>query len=225
MRKLMSVLALVAVSSPVFGQQVMKDKDPDNKVAGGGTFPAGWVARLDRPDRAKMEDVKFVSMGPGYHATMGPAAIFWNTKNMAPSGPFIAKASFTQTKAPSHPEAYGLIVGGKNLDQPNQEYVYFIVRGDGKYMINHRAGTEVHKIVDWTENAAINKADEAGKATNELSVKSTPDSIVFMANGKSVHAMDRSHAGMVATDGQIGLRVNHNLDVHIGSFDVTPIKK
>ncbi len=215
MRTLMFVAALVTTAAPLAAQG-----DPDNKVAGAAGLPSGWVARLDRAN-AKTADVKFVAMGPGYHATLGPAGIFYNPKDMA-SGNFTVKASMTQTKSPTHPEAYGLFVGGRNLDQPNQEYLYLLVRQDGKFAVKHRAGTEVHTIADWTEHAAITKADADGKATNALAIRSTADSIIYMVNGSPVYGQDRAHAGQGATNGQAGLRVNHNLDVHIGDFAIVP---
>src|SRR5437660_1067284 len=49
--------------------------DPTNAVAGGGSLPRGWHAHTDRD--APLANVKFVVMGAGYHATLGPAAIFW----------------------------------------------------------------------------------------------------------------------------------------------------
>jgi hypothetical protein len=39
-------------------------------------------------------------------------------------------------------------------------------------------------------------------------------------NGTQVHALGGTHFG--STDGVVGLRVNHNLDVHIGEFKVEP---
>lgn len=214
MRKLMLMVAFVS-AAPLAAQG-----DPDTKVAGAAGLPSGWVARLDRAN-AKVEDVKFVSMGQGYHATLGPAGIFYNPKDVA-TGNFTVRATMTQTRAPQHPEAYGLFVGGRNLTAANQEYLYFIVRQDGKYMIKHRAGTEVHTIADWTEHPAIVKADAAGKATNALAIRSTADSIVYLVNGTQVHAQDRAHAGAYSTNGQVGLRVNHNLDVHIADFAIVP---
>lgn len=216
MRRIMLAAALVLAAAPLAAQ----GSDPDMKVSGAGALPAGWVARLDR-STASMDNVKFVTMGPGYHATLGPAGIFYNPKDQA-SGSFTARATFTQTKAPTHPEAYGIFVGGQNLTQPNQSYVYFIVRGDGKYMVKHRAGSEVHTIVDWTDSPAVVKQDAEGKATNTVAIRSTKDSITYWVNDTRVYGQDRAHAGMTATDGQVGLRVNHNLDVHISNFSVTP---
>jgi hypothetical protein len=75
--------------------------------------------------------------------------------------------------------------------------------------------------MDWTDNAAVNKQDANGKATNTLSVDaSKPDSVRLLVNGKQIAAMPGSHMG--STDGYVGLRVNHNLDVHVADFTITP---
>jgi len=210
-RRSLTVLSLLAIAAaPLAAQDA---NDPTKKVAG-GALPAGWMGRTDRPTD-KLTDAKFVAMGSGYHVTSGPAAIYWNPKTVM-SGPFVASTTLTQTKAPTHPEAYGIFFGGKDLDTPTQSYAYFIVRGDGKYMVNHRAGAEVHKVVPWTDSPAINKADASGKATNKLTVDaSKPDSVRLLVNDKPVHAL------AIKADGIVGLRVNHNLDVHVGDLTVT----
>jgi hypothetical protein len=209
------VLAAASLSAQMAG---MKDHDPDKK-ADGRALPAGWTGRTDR-ESAKLSDAKFEKMGTGYHITSGPAAIYWNSANRV-TGPFTATATITQTKAPAHPEAYGIFFMGNKLITPEQSYAYLIVRGDGKYMIKHRAGAELHTIMDWTENAAVHKADANGKATNTVSVDaSRPDSVRLSVNGTQVAAIAGPHIG--STDGYVGLRVNHNLDVHVSDFTVTP---
>ena len=161
----------------------MDHMDMDKKVKG-GALPAGWSGRTD-DKAAKIDDAKFVTMGNGYHVTSGPAAIYWNANNKV-SGAFTATASLTQTKAPTHPEAYGVFFSGKNLQAPSQTYYYFLVRGDGKFLLNHRAGAQVHKIVDWTENAAVKKADAKGAATNVLTVDaSKADSVLLKEIGRA----------------------------------------
>lgn len=208
-----AALALLA-AAPLAAQD---KKDPDKKVQG-GALPAGWMGRTDRAN-AKLEDANFKVMGSGYHVTSGPAAIYWNAGHVT-KGPFRATASFTQMKAPSHPEAYGIFFMGKNLSGADQNYAYFLVRGDGKVMVKHRAGADVHTIMDWTDAAAVHKQDAAGKATNVLTVDATkPDSVRLLVNGTQVAALPGSHLG--STDGIVGLRVNHNLDVHVGELTVT----
>jgi hypothetical protein len=217
-RRSLTTLSLLALAAAPLAAQGAND--PTHKVEG-GALPAGWMGRTDRPTD-KLTDAKFVAMGSGFHATSGPAAIYWNRKNVV-KGPFVATTTMTQTKAPTHPEAYGLFVMGKDLDTPQQSYLYFIVRGDGKYMVNHRAGAEVHKLIQWTDSPAVNKADANGKATNKLTVDaSKADSLRFLVNDKQVAALPVSQFGQ--PDGLVGLRVNHNLDVHIGELTITPKK-
>jgi hypothetical protein len=218
-RSFTALSLLLLAAAPLSAQMAgMKDHDPDKK-AQGGALPAGWTGRTDKAT-AKLEDAKFVTMGTGYHVTSGPAAIYWREANKV-TGPFTASATMTQTKAPAHPEAYGIFFNGSKLDTPEQSYAYLLVRGDGKVMVKHRAGAETHTIMDWTENAAVHKADASGKATNTVSVDaSKPDSVRLSVNGAQVAALPGSHVG--STDGYVGLRVNHNLDVHISDFSVTP---
>lgn len=218
LRRSLTTLSLVLAAVSPLAAQNAGSRDPDVK-AGGGALPAGWTGRTDRPN-AKLADAKFVTMGSGFHVTSGPAAIYWR-KADAMSGPYTATATFSQTRAPAHPEAYGLFFMGKNLQGADQNYGYLLVRGDGKVMVKHRAGGEVHTILDWTESAAVHKQDASGKATNTLTVDATkPDSLRLLVNGSQVAALEGSHLG--STDGVVGLRVNHNLDVHIANFSVTP---
>lgn len=198
---------------------VSAQADPDRAVAGGGTLPAGWNARTER--NAPLDNVKFVAMGNGVHVTVGPAAIYWRAADTA-SGSYHTVASFTQTKAPAHPEAYGLLIGGRDLADSAQSYTYFLVRtrGDtGEYSIRRRAGytTRPTAVVEWTANAAVKGADAAGAATNELSILVQGGKVKFMVNGTEVYTAD---AADVDAQGIVGLRVNHNLDVHVGPLGV-----
>lgn len=204
-----TALALsLLTAAPVFAQE----------KAAPAAMPDGWQLRLDRANVTAQP--KFVAMGDGFHATTGPAAIFWKPEhNMTDD--FRITATFTQTKAPTHPEAYGIFVGGKNLDAENQDYGYLVIRGDGKYMIKHRAGTEVHTIQDWTDHPKLNKQDEAGKATNTVSVELKGDYVRMFVNGEEVKSFERSYWNAL---GQAGLRINHNLDVHVSDFKVESLK-
>ncbi len=122
-------------------------------------------------------------------------------------------------KAPMHPEAYGLFVGGKNLSSDAASYLYFLVRGDGKYLIKQReSATDTRTLVDWTASPAVHVADAAGKATNALRVQVGTDSVRFFANDRPVAALATAKTGPLA--GTAGLRVNHNLDVHVDGFSV-----
>ncbi|HEX6938411.1 MAG TPA: hypothetical protein VF158_03295 [Longimicrobiales bacterium] len=212
MRIRLAAIALVALATPAAAQQ----HDHDARVTGTGELPAGWHARLDR-ENASLTELRFVTMGDGLHATTGPAAIFWNPATTA-TGEFDARATFTQTKPSRHPEAYGLFIGGSALDGPAQDYVYFLVRQDGKFLVKHRAGSETHTLVPWTAHEAVNAIGDDGKVTNALEMRVRDAAVHFLVNGVEVTKLDR--VPMLRTDGIVGLRVNHNLDVHIGSFEV-----
>jgi hypothetical protein len=214
MKKLMHSLTAILVVTPV----VLAAQDPDKKVADGGVKVAGWEARLDDA-AAKVENLKFVAMGSGFHVTSGPAAIYFNPANAA-SGNYTVKASLTQTKATQHREAYGVFAAGTSLKDASQQYLYFVVAQTGEYTIKHRAGANVHTVVDWTKHDAIKAVDASGRATNEVAIEVGASELRFLVNGTEVHKAARG--GMLrAPDGVAGLRVNHNLDVHVGSFSVT----
>ena len=207
-----AALALL-VSAPLSAQMAGMNHDADKKTEG-GALPAGWSMRKDKPTAP---DAKLAPMGTGVHVTSGGAAIYWREKDR-PGVPFSASATFSQTKAPIHPEAYGLFYMGDKLMGAEQTYAYLLVRGDGKVLVKHRAGAELHTIMDWTENAAVHKQDAEGKATNTLSIKASEDSTRLMVNGVQVVAIGGAYAKAA---GHVGLRVNHNLDVHVDNFTVS----
>lgn len=173
--------------------------------------PEGWTGRADRGEAS---GIKFVAMAPGFHVTPGASGIVYRTADKA-AGNFHAIGSFTQTKAPSHPEAYGMFLAGNNLAAENQSYIYFLIRGDGKYLVKKRDGAATVNIVGWTDHESIQKQDAAGKSTNQIEIDANGPKVVFKVNGKAVYEMEAANRG-----GQVGLRINHGLDLHIASFDV-----
>ena len=209
------ILALAAIA-PLAAQQPGKEKDPTKAVAA-GALPAGWTMRLDDKDASK--NAKFEAMGPGFHITSGGAGIYYRAAD-AQKDNFTVSANFRQAEKGQHAEAFGLFTGGRDLsDAAKQTYLYFEVRQDGMYYIAHRSGADVHKVVGWTASPAVHKFDDAPNTTNDLAIKVAADSVRFFVNNTEVHAVPRS--GMTADEsGQAGLRVNHNLSVHVANFAV-----
>jgi hypothetical protein len=211
--KRMAIVGLAALLSvPVLAQH-QHDADADKKVAGGGSLPSGWKGRLDSGDKT-LAGVKATPMGGGIHFMTGPAGIYYRPADKM-TGAYEAHATFTQMEPAAHPEAYGLIIGGADLDAPGQKYTYFILRQDGKFMIKRRAGDATPTVADWTDNAAIKKADAKGRMTNTLSIEAGKDTVHFLVNGTEVLSTD---ASKVDTAGIAGLRVNHNLNLHVEGF-------
>ncbi len=182
---------------------------------GGGKLPTGWQARLDQPT-AKIESLSFEQMGSGFHVKTGPAAIFYkDTQKM--NGAYETHATFTQLEPAAHPEAYGLIIGGADLQAEGQKYTYFLIRQDGKFLVKRRAGAQTPGVMTWTENAAVKKADASGKMANMLAIEVGKDKVRFLVNGTEVASQP---AADLDTNGIAGLRVNHNLNVQIDNFGV-----
>lgn len=219
----LSAAALAALSL-ITASLSAQGNDPDRTVAGGGTFPPGWRVRTETNRQtgqpAPLANVKFTSMGAAeLHTTVGPAAIYWRDRDTI-SGNYHVVAKMTQMKNPAHPEAFGILIGGKSLADSGQTYTYFLVRPiDGMYSIRRRASytSRPTAVVEWTASDAVTKADTSGKAMNELSVEVRGGKAKFMVNGKEVYTGD---AANLDVNGVVGYRVNHNLDVHLGALGI-----
>lgn len=184
--------------------------------------PEGWKVRIDRSQSAQDPDdtpeLTFVTMGTGFHVTSGPAGTFWNPTHTV-TGDYTAKATFTLMKPSGHVNYYGLVFGGGELEGAGQNYIYFLIAQNGTYLVRHRAGDAVHDVQGRTPHDVIRRPDDSGRSTNALEVRVSGDTISYVVNDTVVHTTPK--AGMTAkTDGIVGIRVNHLLDVHIEGFEV-----
>ena len=185
--------------------------------------PPGWKVRADRSTAASDPDaagaIKFVTMGTGFHATNPQAAVYWNPANTA-TGNYTLKGTFTLMKPSGHTNYYGLVFGGSDLEGPNQKYLYFLVAQDGTWLIKHREGDQSTHDVGKAASDAVKKPDASGKSTNALEVRVAGNKIDYLVNGTTVHSTPKT--GLTAkTDGIYGIRVNHQLEVHIDGFTIT----
>ena len=184
--------------------------------------PKDWKIRVDRstsasdPDGAG--DIKFATMGKGFHAINPKAAVYFNPANTA-TGAYTLKASFKLMKPSGHPNFYGLVFGGSNLDGAQQSYLYFVVAQNGMWLIKGRDGDVTSNIVPKTANDAVKKPDAEGQSVNELEVRVGAEKVDFVVNGTVVHSAPKSGA-LAKTDGIYGIRVNHQLEVHIDGLQM-----
>lgn len=183
--------------------------------------PAGWKMRVDRSAAASDPDVagniKFVTMGSGFHATNPQAAVYWNPANTA-SGAYTLKGTFTLMKPSGHTNYYGLIFGGSGIEGADQKYTYFVVAQDGTWLIKRRDGSMTSNVTPKTPSDTVKKPDATGKSTNALEVRVGGDKVDFVVNGAVVHSEPKS---AVNTDGVYGIRINHLLEVQIDNFSVS----
>src|SRR5580704_12627278 len=182
--------------------------------------PQGWKMRVDRSTAASDPDapgdIKFVTMGSGFHATNPQAAVYWNPANTA-TGAYTLKGTFTLMKPSGHTNYYGLVFGGSGLEGAQQSYLYFVVAQNGTWLIKRRDGDATSVVAPKTPNDAVKKPDASGKSTNALEVRVGSDKIDFVVNDVVVHSEPRSGAA-AKTDGIFGIRVNHLLEVEVDGF-------
>lgn len=202
-----------ASGAPVNGQ--ISASPPGNPAdtdmaARGKGLPTGYVAQFDKASGGP-GDASYTQRETGrWEVHTGGAHILYSPHDSV-RGKYTASATFEQLEAPAHPEGFGVFVGGSNLDQPaSQRYSYFLVRGDGKYLVKVRDGAGTHTITNWTENAAIPKQDGTGKGLYGIKVDVDGKSARVSVNGAPVTTITTSQGPL---DGITGVRINHNLHV------------
>ena len=215
MRLMSAPLLLLAFPALLAAQQGQDAHGPAQRVAGGGVFPPGWSARVDggSPTQVKLE-----RMPPGWHVTTATSTILYRDQDRA-TGTYEVSAKLQLfPESPGRREAFGIFVGGMDLQGPGERYTYFLIRGDGTFKLKRRAGASATDLTrDWTPSSAIAKAKTTGPVANVLSVAVGKDKVSFRVNGQEVYS---APAATVDTDGIAGLRINHNLSIHVESLEV-----
>ena len=178
------------------------------------SLPAGWSARLDNGS-TKPDGVSVAKMGTGIHIKSGPAGIYFRAADTA-NGAYDVSAMFTQMEPAAHPEAYGVFIGGSDLAAARIRSTRTSSSArTGNIIIKRRAGAATPTVTNWTDSAAIKKADASGKMTNTLAIQIGKDKAHFLVNGTEVAAVPIAD---VDASGIAGLRVNHNLNLHVEGF-------
>ena len=224
-----SSLLLVLTTAPLVAQPPLARvrDDPTRKVVGSGRLPGGWAVRFDpMPSAApapRASDVSVEEVGRALHVRSGPAAVYYRARDSV-AGAYTVGATFSQPASMRH-EAYGLVIGGRDLQTSTQRYVYFVVRPqDGGILVSRRSSdARPTALVPWTTDRAVRREDPRdGRATNQLAVRVGRDSVWFAVNGRVVRGLSRADLGGAPTDGAVGIRVNHNLDLRVDDFRVEP---
>ncbi len=204
--------------------------DPATPQGENLAVPEGWNFRLDRPNPDTRlvtgEDVghaniRFVNMTPGWHITTGPAVILYHPALTATDA-FRAEAEFHLFPPGDRNEAFGIFIGGTDLDADDQSYLYFLIRKTGEFLIKRRAGESTSVVRDWAAHSAIvpSTAETTGSVANVLAIEVESDALTFFVNGEEVASMPRED---LPVEGHVGLRVNHALNVHVSDLTVVPL--
>lgn len=221
------VAALLANASGAWSQTQPVSAPAGKKGVPAGTveaMPPGWKMRLDSGPTHSGEHAveggpKFWTMPPGWHITSGPAAIYYDPAQIA-TGDFRLESQMFLFPPGERKEGYGFFFGGQHLDANTPSYTYFLLRRDGRYLIKQRTGSTTKELVPWTEHAAIVRHPGGdGTAKNEVAIETDGSNVNFLVNGQQVYSLPRSAA---PTDGLVGLRINHNVNIHVTYLSIKP---
>jgi hypothetical protein len=181
---------------------------------------AGWQLRPDQ-GHDDLTGFSFVARAPGWHLATGRFSGIVFHPERTGLGTYEATTTFVDAPdGTSRLEGYGIFVGGTDLIGATQEYTYFLIRRDGRYLIKVRRGTAVTTVAEWTPNQAIRVPDAGREARgrgpeNTLVVRVAADSVTFVINGTPVHRM--ASEGIPLT-GVAGIRANHGLDLYFSDL-------
>ena len=175
--------------------------------------PGSYTVRLDS-ERSDPGQFRISEADGSVRILTGPAGIAFRPGEQVLRGDFRVEATFVQYGAPvGYREAYGIFIGGRDLESPDQEYTYLLVRPTGDYLIKRRVGDVLETLVDWTSHEAVGTVvDDGDEPENTLTVEVVLGETRFQVNGTVVHAMPASETRPY---GVAGLRANHRLDLHV----------
>jgi hypothetical protein len=197
-----------------------KDIVPEPTLAPEDTSPAtDYLIRLDS-DRSDLSQFQLARGGEGLRILTGPAGIAYRAEDEVTSGDFRVDATFVQySAAVGYREAFGIFVGGRDLNTPDLEYTYLLVRTTGDYLIKRRLGETTEVLVDWTPHAAVAKVEvEGDEPANMIGFEVNEGEARFLVNGQVVHSVP---AAETRPYGRVGLRANHRLDISVNGWSLT----
>ena len=228
MRSISLLLAVLFAASPVLAQDDMQSQrpDPENPQGENMATPPTWTVRFDHPGTATVgadttADVWFVNMTPGWHITTGPAAIFYHPASTVEGSQRI-ESNIDFFDPGERLEAYGIFFGGQNLEGDDITYDYFLVRNSGEFIVKRWTGHETSAIHPWTphEAVAVFGPETEGPVANKLAVEIHDEEVLFFVNDAEVVRLPRES---VNTDGVLGLRLNHHVNVHVSTLSVSDL--
>ena len=108
--------------------------------------------------------------------------IIYRPDQVVDAARYTVRARFTEIGAPiGHREGFGLFFGGQDLEGDRQRYTYFLVRGDGRFLIKRRDGASTFDMTDgWEESGAVRvPSSESRDVANELAITVDGDRVRF----------------------------------------------
>jgi hypothetical protein len=146
----------------------------------------------------------------------GPHAVLWMPDAAPLEPPYTLRAVLQKRVGRIH-EGFGVVFGGESLDAPEEQqlYSYFLIRGDGSFLIRRREGAALLILRGWTTNRAIRRDRDGVGQPNELRVEVGVETTIFRVNGTELAQLPTADLQVV---GVPGLRVAHNIELVVREF-------
>ncbi len=191
--------------------------------------PEHWKVRYDGAGEAA--ERSFVVMRPGWHVYAGAAGLLWDPGSFA-SGNYAVKSTIylfpkgdpERSGSTRLDTAYGLFLGGRDLEGPTPEYVSFVMDNAGRFRLARHVGGEVRELAPWTVHDAVAVLDEpaTSPAENVLEVDVRGERTIFYVGGESVAEFPSEDLHL---DGVVGLSAGEGLSLHITEIAVGPNRR
>jgi hypothetical protein len=164
--------------------------------------------------------VDLAAAGDSLVVETGPHAVLWPAAGGELAPPYTVRAVFEKRHGRLH-EGYGIVFGGSGLEGPEaqQAYSYFLVRGDGSFLVKRRQGAETPVVRDWTQHAELHRDREEAGQPNELEVRVGEAEVAFLVNGTEVA---RVPAAELPVRGLAGVRTPHEILLVVRGFRAEP---
>lgn len=213
MRLLPAVLVALFVAGCARGAE---DQGPPEEPL----LPGGYKAVVDAGTTDPGQFLVSDSTGV-VRFTTGPAGVAWRPQDVIAPGDFRVEGTLVLHGAPvAYREAYGVFVGGRDMESAAPSYAYLMVRAAGDFTIRTRKGDLMETVVDWTPHAAIQRVSADGEEpANTLVIQVRGTDADFLINDTRVFSMDVRD---LRPQGLTGLRINHRLDVSLTGWSVGP---
>ena len=192
--------------------------------------PSHWAVRYD--DGASAAERRFVVMRPGWHIFAGTGGLLWDSGRFASGSYSVSSTVYLfpegdpdQSGSTRLDSAYGLFLGGRDLDGATPAYVSFLVGNDRRFHVAGHAGGDTAELVPWTAHEAISALDETttgGPVENVLAVDVRNDAVIFYINDIPVAELSRDRLPL---DGVIGLRAGAGLSLHVTEIAIGPNRR
>jgi hypothetical protein len=177
---------------------------------------SAWTIQV--ADSAEASAFQVVLEGDDLSVDARSQGIAWRPVDQVLGGDFEVSARFEPRElSTSLDDVYGIIVGGKNLSDPDRSYSYYLVRPNGEHQIGRLEGAETHTLIEWKTVEPAAPATESLPADLKLSVRVVGEQVDFLLGETVVATLPRSD---VQPHGIAGVQVGANATVSVRDWQV-----